>query len=224
MRAAPSRRRRSPPFPRGGCAPAPATGKTWRSYGPVARLERSLPSVCSSGVKRTAADSASRRCSSLGAGELDLGERVIVQVAAPRRAGRRAAAIPAARRSAGSPTPERCRIAGVPYAPAASTTVPASMRTSSPSRHTDHLHARLRSAPSRSQSARSRIVRLSRPRAGSTYANDGVEPDSRLDVDRLDAEADAAVEVVEVVRPAGHRAKRPRRGRRDGTARPRRRA
>ena len=72
--------------------------------------------------------------------------------------------------TSGSPTPERRRIAGDPYVPAARTVALARTRSSSPSRHATT------STPSwsgarRSQSARSTTRRLGRPRAGSRYAN-----------------------------------------------------
>ena len=52
------------------------------SYGPDARLDRSLPSVCSSGVNRVAADSREERAQPLRAGELELDEGMVVQILA----------------------------------------------------------------------------------------------------------------------------------------------
>ena len=107
--------------------------------------------------------------------------------------------IPAARRSAGSPTPERCRIAGVPYAPAESTTVScddAHLLAVSPN---DHLDAGSGAGDAVAERpVEDRQVRAATRRV--EVRERGVDPDARVDVDGLDPEPDAAVEVVEVVR------------------------
>ena len=78
--------------------------------------------------------------------------------------------------------------------------MPASMRTSSPV----PPHRRLHAAPDCATPVADRPVEDRQVRAAARrveVGERGVEPDARLDVDRLDPEADAAVEVVEVVRP-----------------------
>ena len=150
-----------------GCA---AIGKRWRSYGPVARLERSFPSVCSSGREPRGRRLGQQPAEPLGAGELELDERVVVQVAADarelerRRRSPPRAARPGRRRpsAAGSRASRRRRRR---ERPSRRRCAPPRRRAGRPPRDHSRTGRSGRRAHGRGSSG------SARPRAGSRYAN-----------------------------------------------------
>ena len=179
-----------------GC---PATGKRWRSNGPARPARAELAERLLLGREAHGRRLLEEGLQSLRAGELDFGERVVVEVAPHAgeidncsnpgcaKAGRIAdtRALQDRRRTVGPCSKHDRRCLDPDLLPLAS--------------H-DHLHA----PPCHREAVAERVVEDREVLATTgriDVSEGGVDPHPRLDVDRLDAEADAAVEIIEVVDP-----------------------